>query len=90
MAQRDHFQNDCYHCTFRAASQICKYEIGGPAKDISLPVFWDLNHSEALPEKVFNYCLMTKSAFIRLFLSSVVLDLVMKGGYLGTQQTVGT
>lgn len=89
-AQRHHFQNDCYHCTFRAANQTCKYEIGDSAKDISPPIFRDLNHLEALAETVFDYCLMTKSAFIRLVLSSVCLDLVMEGGYLGTQYSLGT
>lgn len=73
-----------------SAKQTCKYEIGDCAKDISLPISRDLNHLEALAEKVFDYCLMTKSAFIRLVLSSVCLDVVMAGGYLGTQYSFGT
>ncbi|KAI3363637.1 hypothetical protein L3Q82_001270 [Scortum barcoo] len=54
-AQRDHFQNDCYHCTFRAANQTCKCEIGDSAKDISLPISRDLNHLEALAEKCIQH-----------------------------------
>lgn len=88
--QWDHFKDDCYHCTFRAANHTCKYEIGSSAKDISLPIFRDLNHLEALTEKVFDYCLMTESAFIRLVLSSVCLDLAKEGGYLGTRFSFGT
>lgn len=76
--------------TAHSAHQTCKYEIGDSAKDISLPISRDLNHLEALAEKVFDYCLMTKSAFIRLVLSSVCLDVAMEGGYLGTQYSFGT
>lgn len=82
-AHRDQFQNDCYHCTFSAANQTCKCEIGDSAKAISLPISRDLNHLDALAEKAFDYCLMTKSAFIRLVLSSVCLDLVMEGRLFG-------
>lgn len=63
-AQRDHFQNDCYHCTVGAANQTCKCEIGDSAKAISLPISRDLIHLDALAEKAFDYCLMTKSALL--------------------------
>lgn len=40
-------------------------------------------------KKAFDYCIMTKSAFIRLALSSLCLDVMMEGGYLGTQNSFG-
>lgn len=61
---------------------------GGSAKDISLPISRDLNHFDAPAEEAFDYRLMTKSAFIRLDLSSVCLGVGM-GGYLGTQHSFG-
>lgn len=80
-AQWDHCQSDRYHCTFSKPDS---------ANDISHSISRDLNHLEALAEKVFDYCLMTKSAFIRLVLSSVCLDVGMEGGYLDTQYSFGT
>lgn len=38
-------------------------------------------------KKAFDYCIMTKSAFITLVLSSLCLDVMMEGGYLGTQNS---
>lgn len=73
----------CDRCTLRAAKHTRKCETGDSAKDASLPISRDLNHLEAVAGKVFDYCLMTESAFIGWVLSSVCLDLVGNTVFFG-------
>lgn len=57
--------------------------IGDSAKARSLSISRDLNHLDAPAENAFDYCLMTKSAFIRLLLNSVCLVLGDGGRLFG-------